>query len=328
MALRTLRNALRRVHAPAGEPPQGGVSDAALLERFVRGGDEAAFELLVWRHGPMVLGACRRVLRHEQDAEDAFQATFLTLARKAGEAGRRGSLGGWLYTVAYRVALRARQRQAARGQREGPLEGDPAPSGVGAGPVEELARREVWPVLDAEVARLPEKYRAAFVLCYLEGKTNEEAAALLGCPKGTILSRLARARDRLRRRLAARDLVFAAGPFAVVLAGLTRPLAEVSPVLVSSTAHAALLFAVGKSVLGLVSAPAVALAEGMVRSLVTEARLRLAATVVAVLALLGFSAGFAYGRMPASSGAPSGTPAVSPIVTGGGCHPPGGDADR
>src|SRR5262245_13351716 len=114
MALRALRKVLRRARGLASSPPPGGVSDAALLERFVRGGDEAAFEVLVWRHGPMVLGACRRVLRHEQDAEDAFQATFLTLARKAAEAGRRGSLGGWLYTVAYRIALRARQRQAAR----------------------------------------------------------------------------------------------------------------------------------------------------------------------------------------------------------------------
>ncbi|HZY88219.1 MAG TPA: sigma factor, partial [Gemmataceae bacterium] len=102
MALGTLGRVLRRVSGAACPPQTGGVSDAALLERFVRRGDEAAFELLVWRHGPMVLGVCRRVLRHEQDAEDAFQATFLVLARKAAEAGRRGSLGGWLYTVAYR----------------------------------------------------------------------------------------------------------------------------------------------------------------------------------------------------------------------------------
>src|SRR5205807_825998 len=120
-------------------------------------GDEAAFELLVWRHGPVVLGVCRRVLRHEQDAEDAFQATFLTLARQAGAISRRASLGGWLYTVAYRVALRARQRRAARGRREAPLEGEPPP-GPAAGPAEELARREAGPLLEAEVARLPEKY--------------------------------------------------------------------------------------------------------------------------------------------------------------------------
>jgi RNA polymerase sigma factor (sigma-70 family) len=318
MALRTLRKALRRARGSASPPP-GGVSEVALLERIVRG-DEAAFELLVWRHGPMVLGVCRRVLRHEQDAEDAFQATFLTLARKAAEAGRRGSLGGWLYTVAYRVALRARQRQAARGRREGPLEGEPPPAG-GAGPAEELARREVGPLLDAEVSRLPEKYRAAFVLCYLEGKTNEEAAALLGCPKGTILSRLARARERLRLRLAARDLVLAAGPFALALAGVARPLAEVSPVLVSSTAHAALLFAVGKSVLAAATAPALELAEGMVRSL-AAARLRLAAVALAALALLGFGAGLAYSRMPAWPGGGSfqPTPYVGSSAGPAGCH--------
>jgi RNA polymerase sigma factor (sigma-70 family) len=325
MALSTLRTVLRRVRGPGAVPPPGGTSDATLLGRFIRG-DEAAFELLVWRHGPMVLGVCRRVLRHEQDAEDAFQATFLTLARKAGEAGRRGSLGGWLYTVAYHVALRARQRQAARGRREALLEGEPPPD-AGAGPAEELARREVGPLLDAEVSRLPEKYRAAVVLCYLEGKTNEEAAALLGCPKGTILSRLARARERLRRRLAARDLVFAAGPFGLLLAGLARPLAEVSPVLVTSTAHAALLFAVGKSVLVAASSTALELAEGMVRSLAT-ARLRLAAAGLAALALLGFGAGFAYSRMPDWSGGGSyqAQPYVGSAAGPGGCH--GADPDK
>jgi RNA polymerase sigma factor (sigma-70 family) len=297
----------------------GGVSDAVLLERFGRG-DEAAFELLVWRHGPMVLSACRRVLRHEQDAEDAFQATFLVLARKASEAGRRGSLGGWLYTVAYRVALRARERQVARGRREGPLEGEPPPTGA-ASPAEELARREVGPLLEAEVARLPEKYRAAFVLCYFEGKTNEEAAALLGCPKGTILSRLARARERLRRRLTARDVFLAASPFAALLSGMARPLAEVSPVLATGTAHAALLFAVGKSALAAASAPALELAEGLVHSL-KAARLRLAAATLAALALLGFGAGLAYSRMPAWSdaGPYQATPYVGSAAGPGGCH--------
>jgi RNA polymerase sigma factor (sigma-70 family) len=294
------------------------VSDAALLARFVRG-DEAAFELLVWRHGPLVLGACRRVLRHEQDAEDAFQATFLTLARRAGTVGRRGSLAGWLYTVARRLALRARERQAAQGRREGPLEVEP-PQG-GAGPEEDVARRELGPLIEGEVAKLPEKYRAAFVLCHFEGKTNEEAAALLGCPKGTILSRLARARERLRRRLVARDVALAAVPVAVALAGLARPVAEVSPVLVTSTAHAALLFAAGKAALAAATAPALELAEGMVRSL-AAARLRLAAATLVVLGLLGFGAGFAYSRMPAwSGGAPFGDhPYVGSSAGPCGCH--------
>ncbi len=309
MSLRSLRALLRRVRGRMGPAGKGGVSDAALLGRFVGGHDEAAFELLVWRHGPMVLGACRRVLRHEQDAEDAFQATFLTLARKARGVGQRGSLAGWLYTVARRLALRLRERQAARGRREGPLEVEP-PQG-GSGPAEGLALSELGPVIEGEVARLPEKYRAAFVLCHLEGKTNEEAAALLGCPKGTILSRLARARERLRRRLAARDVALAAAPVAAALAGLARPLADMSPVLVTSTAHAALLFAAGKAALAAVSAPALELADGMVRSL-AAARLRLAAATLAVLALLGFGAGLAYSRMPVWSGEPAAGPC--------GCH--------
>jgi RNA polymerase sigma factor (sigma-70 family) len=322
MVLRALRNALRRARGLASSPPPGGVSDAALLGRFVRAGDEAAFELLVWRHGPMVWGVCMRVLRHEQDAEDAFQAAFLVLARKAAAIGKRASLGGWLYTVAHRVALRARERRAARGRPEELREEQAAVFG----PEEELARREAGPLLDAEVARLPEKYRAAVVLCYLEGKTNEEAAALLGCPKGTILSRLARARERLRRRLAARDLVFAAGPFAVLLAGLARPVAEVSPVLVTATAHAALLYAVGKSVLVAASSTALELAEGMARSLAT-ARLRLAAAALAALALLGFGAGFVYSRVPdwSEGGSFQATPYIGSAAGPGGCHPAGPD---
>jgi RNA polymerase sigma factor (sigma-70 family) len=174
--------------------------DAQLLDRFVERRDEVAFELLVWRHGPMVLGVCRRILQNPHDAEDAFQASFFTLARKADSIARRDSVGAWLYRVAYRIALRARARRARLAQREQPL-GDLPVAEVGCEPADLLAWRELRPVLDAEISRLPEKYRAAFVLCYLEGKTNEQAAEQLGCPKGTVLSRLSRARERLRKRL-------------------------------------------------------------------------------------------------------------------------------
>src|SRR5262245_19095542 len=143
----------------------------------------------------MMLGVCRRVLDHAQDAEDAFQATFLTLALKAGSIDKSASLGSWLFKVAYRAALRARRRRAARGGREVPLAEGLALCEAGPGPPEVLAWREVRPLLDAEVCRLQEKYQAAFVLCCLEGKTNEQAAELLGCPKGTVLSLLARARE-------------------------------------------------------------------------------------------------------------------------------------
>src|SRR5262249_11379095 len=157
--------------APAAAP---GVPDTDLLERFAAVRDEAAFELLAWRHGPMVLGVCRRVLGDFHEAEDAFQATFLVLARKAASAARHRSAGGWLHTVAYRVALRARARRAARTARERPL-GEPPPDAA-LDPAGEAARREVRRVIDEEVNRLPEKYRTPFVLFHLEGRGSAEVA--------------------------------------------------------------------------------------------------------------------------------------------------------
>src|SRR5436309_11522615 len=120
MAQAPLRTVLRRLRWLAGSPGVGGLTDAQLLERLVTARDEAAFEVLLWRHGPMVLGVCRQVLRHDQDAEDAFQATFVTLVRKAASIGKRDALAGWLYQVAYRTALRARAAAARRAEREQP----------------------------------------------------------------------------------------------------------------------------------------------------------------------------------------------------------------
>src|SRR5439155_19785925 len=139
--------------------------DADLLERFVGQRDEAAFEVLLWRHGPKVLGVCRRVLRHEQDAEDAFQATFLILARKARSIGKRQAVGSWLYRVAYRVALRARQVAATRTARQTTDMDALADKLCADAPWGEVRR-----VIDEEVNRLPAKYRTPFILCYLDGK--------------------------------------------------------------------------------------------------------------------------------------------------------------
>jgi len=244
-----------------GGPLAGGLSDAELLERFVLRRDAAAFEVLVWRHGPMVLGVCRHVLRHEHDAEDAFQATFLVLVRKAGSIGKRQAVGSWLFRVAYRVALRANAiagKRAAKLKRmvEEPVA--PAPP--------DPAWRDLRPVLDDEINHLPEKYRAPFVLCYLDGKTNEEAARELGCPKGTVLSRLAWARQRLRARLTRRGLDLSAG---VPVAALVPNLAAVSlPVpLVDATLKATLAIAVGQAVPGVVSGPVAALTKGVLRTM-------------------------------------------------------------
>src|SRR5262249_55629286 len=154
--------------------------------------EEEAFRALLGRHGPMVLGVCRRLLRDPHAVEDAFQATFLVLLRRAASIARPELLGNWLYGVAYRVAARARQQAGRRARRDGPL-----PEDLPAAPDEDPAWRELRPLLDAEIARLRERYRQPVVLCYLEGRTCEEAGRLLGCPAGTVKSRLSRARDQL-----------------------------------------------------------------------------------------------------------------------------------
>src|SRR5436305_97347 len=191
-----------------------GPSDGRLLEHYLARRDEAAFAALVRRHGPMVLGVCRRVLGNTHDAEDAFQATFLVLARKVADAARCRALGAWLYTVAYRVALRARARRAALTDRECALEESPPAAGLD--PLSAAGWREVGRVIDEEVSRLPEKYRAPFVLFHLEGCTSAEVARELGCPVGTVESWLTRARARLRRALTRRGLTPAHGLFAAL----------------------------------------------------------------------------------------------------------------
>src|SRR5579859_3426181 len=177
---RLVMRQLRRWLGGSAELP-----DQQLLERFVLGQDEEAFAELVNRHGPMVLGVCRRVLGNAMDADDAFQATFMTLARKAGTIRRRGSAGPWLHGVARRISLRAR----ARATRRAVVEQEAARQATLPEPADP-SWREVCDVLDAEVHRLPERLRAPLVLCYLEGNTRDEAAASLGWSLGTLKRRL------------------------------------------------------------------------------------------------------------------------------------------
>jgi RNA polymerase sigma factor (sigma-70 family) len=180
-------------------------TDEQLIEQFLTGANEEvgdAFEALVKRHGPMVLGVCRQILRHQQDAEDAFQATFLALARKAGTIHNRKLVGCWLYEVTCRIAIRARAQTARRRLQLRTWEVE-APD---AGPERDVARDELRPVLYDEVNRLPQKYAVPLLLCYLEGETNEEVARLLQWPVGTVKGRLLRARGLLRKRLSLRGL--------------------------------------------------------------------------------------------------------------------------
>ncbi len=255
---------LNRSVAPAGSDELG---DAELLERFARRRDQAAFELLVWRHGPMVFGLCQRLLRHEQDAEDALQATFLVLVRKASTISKKESLASWLYKVAYRIACRARARTPVLSNQSAIMEAKDSPD-------EDAIWRDLREKLDQEVAQLPENYRRPIVLCYLEGKTHEEAARLLGCPKGTLASNLARARDRLHRRLTRRGWALSSAVLATVLGDKARA-GVLAPELVQQTVRSALAFDAGQAA-GFVSANTIALAEGVLR-LMWYAKLKMVA---------------------------------------------------
>jgi RNA polymerase sigma-70 factor (ECF subfamily) len=192
---------------PAGDP-----TDRELLERFVAAREQSAFAALVQRHGAAVMGVCRRVLASEQDAEDVFQATFLTLARKAALLPWQDSVQYWLHAVARRLSLQARcsivrrSRHLADRCPDGEWLDLPQPCAPRDDPLAEVARRELRLVLDEELGRLPQKYRDPVILCYLEGKTNEQAAGELGWPTGSMSRRLARARALLRDRLSRRGL--------------------------------------------------------------------------------------------------------------------------
>jgi RNA polymerase sigma factor (sigma-70 family) len=262
MANGTFGAVTRQVDRLFGEGTVAGLGESQLLERFLHRRDEAAFQAIVERHGPMVLGVCRRVLRDRHDAEDAFQATFLLLARKAGTIRGNGLLGPWLYRVAHRVAVRASLGSARRRGRERP---DAEAASEAPAPDGSPADRDLPLAIHEELARLPEKYRVPVTLCYLEGLTHEEAAARLRWPVGTVKGRLSRARNRLRDRLAVRGLAAPVGLLAASLARDAR--AAMPPSLVDSTVQAATSVAAGKAATGLVSAAAVSLAEGVANAM-------------------------------------------------------------
>jgi RND family efflux transporter MFP subunit len=268
----------------------GGLTDGELLEQFLRHPDalgEAAFAILVERHGPMVLRVCRGVLRDEHEAEDALQATFLVLARRARGIHKRGSVASWLFGVAVRVASRARtaasrrrdlQRRGAAMARQPATAGEPP---------------ELLPELHEEVDRLPEKYRAPIVLCGLEGLTHEQAAQRLGVPVGTVKVRFARAKERLRGRLLRRGLA----PSLAALAGAlsSGANAAIPASLAQSTARHAMQFATARAAAGATSLTVAALAQGVLRAMFLT-RLKAAALAVTTLAL---ALAAAWGLTPA-----------------------------
>jgi RNA polymerase sigma factor (sigma-70 family) len=272
MGEHVLNGTIRRVRALLA-PRDTARDDAELLRGFARGDDADAFTALVRRHGPMVLGACRRLLPNLADAEDAFQATFIVLARKAGSLRRPERLAGWLYQVAFRVARKARRRAAQLAGRERSLTEIPTDA-----PVPELVWRELRPLLDEELGRLPERLRLPVVLCFLEGLTKREAARRLSWPEGTVSSRLQAARERLRERLTRRGLALSAGLLHLALFQNTAPAAVPAAlaVAITQTATAATTCA----------SAACLLAEGVVQSMFVS-KLKVVAAGVLTLGLLG-----------------------------------------
>jgi RNA polymerase sigma-70 factor (ECF subfamily) len=248
-----------------------GLSDRQLLDIFVERRDEAAFEAIVRRHGPMVMGVCRRILRNRQDAEDAFQAAFLVLVRKAAVLASRELLAGWLYGVAYNTALKAKATAARRRRKErqatAMLEADADTSQPDG---------DWLPILDRELNGLPDRYRLPIVLCELQGKPHKEAAHELGCPVGTLSGRLSRGRTLLAKRLARYGLALTAGSLSAALAQ-QEVAASVPPAVVSATVKAATA--------GAIPAEIAALTEGVVKAMLL-AKIKMATLILGTMAVL------------------------------------------
>jgi RNA polymerase sigma factor (sigma-70 family) len=280
------------------------LSDPELLERFTRGRDESAFTAVVKRHGPLVLGVCRRVLGNLADAEDAFQATFLVLAQKAAAIARHAALPCWLYQVAYRVALKAKTRAASRHRHEQRTAAREA-----ADPLAEITGRELLGVLDEELQGLSERHRAPLVLCYLEGHTCDEAARQLGCSPRTLKRWLDQARRCLARRLGRRGLTL---PAALLAGGLAAgPSRAAIPAKLAAETIAA-------GVRG-VACPAVAAGAALAESILREApasRLRAASLVLALAGMVAAGAAGLAGAVADSrpEAPPSGRPDTTALA--------------
>lgn len=294
MAMGSASRAFREIRSLYEFGPLGGATDARLIEMFLRSegtGREEAFSTLVRRHAPMVLGICRRMLRGSPDADDAFQAVFLVMARKAHSLRRADALRPWLYGVSVRVAKAARRRAARRRAREVGLMDA---SAIAAAPDED--RPDLIALMDEEIDRLPARYREPLILCELEGLSRRDAASRLGLPEGTLSSRLARGRSLLRERLTRRGVT----PGAVAIAALLAETASAAPsaAMADSATRLALTFAAG----GPVPPSVASLAEGAIR-MILASRMKLVALAVA---LGGLATGFAIASPPAREAPPVG----------------------
>jgi RNA polymerase sigma factor (sigma-70 family) len=295
-----------RLHPPASSQ----VPDAELLQRFVTGRDEAAFELLLWRHGSLVLHVCHSLLGDVHAAEDAFQATFLTLVRKASAIRRREALAGWLHQVACRIALRLRGQLAVRRSREcgsavavdaaqSPTDGDTMP-------------REWRPILHEELQRLPAKYRQPIILCYFQGLTHEQAADQLGWPKGTVAGRLARAKTLLHRRLTSRGITLSgAGVAGLCTTDLAS--AAVPTVLSQTTLKIAGLAAAGHTTA--IAEHLLVLSKGVMRAMLWDKAKHVTATILILMGVGGGACWLIAGQSPAKPAIPLQNDQDKPAVT-------------
>lgn len=271
---------VRQLRALASANVQESLSDGQLLEAFLASRDEPAFEALVLRHGGMVMGVCRRILGNLHDAEDAFQATFLVLVRKADSIRPREMVGNWLHGVACHTAMKAKLYSARRQTRENKSAQEQASEAP------ETPDNGWLHLLDQELNGLPTQYRVPIVLCDLEGKTRKEAARVMGCPEGTISGRLARARQMLAKRLKRQGVAVPAGALALAVWHTPVSASTLAP-LARSTARSAMLYAAGQSAAAQ-AAPiqVVKLADGVLKSMLLT-KLKVVVCLVIALAFVG-----------------------------------------
>lgn len=309
MANRQMINVVGVLRSLAGTVRSEDLSDSQLLEKFTLQNDESAFSILVQKHGAMVWGVCRRILGNGNDADDAFQATFMVLVRRASEVARYRSLSGWLHNVACRIALKARCSLARRHMAElGPMQ---EPS---SWPEEDLAaRHELSQVLDEELQCLPDKWRMPLVLCYLQGKTHEEAARDLGLARGSMARLISRAQEKLRARLAKRGVVATASVLGLCLAEVAATAAApLPPTLARACRKSALAFFHGE--LTAATSKAAALASAVLGS----GRIALLRKCLLVALGLGLAGGVSWAVLAPGAGRPeapaiASVPAVRPI---------------
>lgn len=293
-----LKTVVRRLRGMAGLPKIKDCSDRHLLERFAQTGEQAAFAALVERHGALVLGVCRRVLQNAEDAEDAFQATFMVLARKAGAEHWQSSISNWLYGVAYRVAMKTRGKRIRQRNHELAFRQQPEGSANEAAPADQITWGELRTLLDAELQRLPARYRTPLLLCYLEGKTRDEAAQQLGWSPGSVKGRLERGRELLRRRLAQRGLTISA---VLCASFLPEPASAAVPAtLAAATVQNATGFAAGQTA-GVISSQVLSLAQGVIRTMLIT-KIKFIGSVMVGISLLSLGAVATHSAF--SAGAP------------------------